>query len=49
MKGKIKKLKLKPSPVFAKILTAIEERQSLGKITTKKEAIELAKEIVRSP
>ena len=45
----IKILKLKPSPVFAKILTAIEERQSLGKITTKKEAIELAKEIVRSP
>jgi len=42
----IKKLKLKPSPDFSKILTRIEEDQSLGKITTKKEAIDLAKEIV---
>ena len=42
----IKKLKLKPSPEFSKILTKIEEDQSLGKIKTKKEAINLAKEIV---
>jgi len=42
----IKKLKLKPSPEFSKILTRIEEDQSLGKIQTKKEAIDLAKEIV---
>jgi len=44
----IKRLKLKPSPVFAEILTEIEEKQSLGKITTKKEAIDLAKKIVLS-
>jgi putative nucleotidyltransferase with HDIG domain len=44
----IKKLKLKPSPVFAKILTAIEEDQSLGKIKTKKEAMDLAKKLVLS-
>lgn len=42
----INKLKLKPSPVFAKILTAVEEKQSLGKITNKKEAIDLAKKMV---
>jgi len=42
----IKTLKLKPSPLFTKILTTIEENQSLGRIKTKKEAIDLAKEIV---
>lgn len=44
-KDLIKTLKLKPSPDFSKILTRIEEDQSLGKIKTKKEAIDLAKEI----
>ena len=44
----IKKLKLKPSPVFAKILTTIAENQSLGKIKTKKEAIDLAKKMALS-
>ena len=34
-----------PPPDFSKILKRIEEDQSLGKITTKKEAIELANEI----
>jgi len=42
----IKKLKLKPSPLFAKILSEVEEQQSLGKLENKKEALELAKKIV---
>ncbi len=42
----IKHLKLKPSPLFSKILSEIEEKQSLGKITTKKQAFTFAKEIV---
>lgn len=42
-KDLISKLKLKPSPHFAKILATVEEQQSLGKIKTKKEAMELAK------
>ena len=41
----IKKLKLKPSPLFAKILREVEEKQSLGKISSKQEALELAREI----
>lgn len=44
----IKRFKLKPSPVFAKILTAVEEKQSLGKITNKKQAIDLAKKMILS-
>ncbi len=43
----IKQLKLKPSPIFSKILLAVEEQQAMGKITTKKEALELAREISR--
>lgn len=43
----IKTLKLKPSPVFGKILAAVEEQQSLGKIKTKAEALELAEKIAR--
>jgi len=43
----IKKLKLKPSPVFAKVLSEVEESQVLGKIKTKKEALELAGKIVK--
>lgn len=41
----IKKLKLSPSPVFKKILGAVEEQQALGKIATLKEALALAKRI----
>lgn len=41
----IKKLKLKPSPLFAVILSEIEERQALGKINTKEEALSLAQKI----
>ena len=42
----INKLKLKPSPLFAKILKEVEEKQALGKITSRGEALELAKKIV---
>jgi len=42
----IKTLKLQPSPLFGKILSEVEEKQILGKIKTKKEALVLAKEIV---
>ncbi len=41
----IKVLKLKPSPLFGKILTHVEEAAALGKITTKQEALILAKTI----
>jgi len=41
----IDKLKLKPSPVFAKILAEVKEKQSLGVVKTRNEAIALAKEI----
>lgn len=43
----IKKLKLKPSPVFAKILTAVQEAQALGKVSTKQEALVLAARMIR--
>ena len=42
----IAKLRLKPSPLFAKILAEVEEQQALGKITSKKEALALATKIV---
>jgi putative nucleotidyltransferase with HDIG domain len=41
----IKKLKLKPSPLFAKILRSVEEEQALGKISTKQEALVFAAKI----
>jgi predicted HD phosphohydrolase len=41
----IKGLKLSPSPLFAKILKAVEERQSLGELKDKREALALAKKI----
>lgn len=44
----IKNLKLKPSNLFGKILLEVEEQQNLGNITTKKQALELAKKIVHS-
>jgi putative nucleotidyltransferase with HDIG domain len=43
----IKKLKLKPSPLFAKILTSVEEGQALGKISTREEALALAVRMVQ--
>ncbi|MFT5387056.1 MAG: poly(A) polymerase [Candidatus Omnitrophota bacterium] len=41
----IKSLKLKPSKLFSVILKEVEEQQVLGKITSKKEALSLAKDI----
>jgi len=38
----IKKLKLKPSPLFAKILNSVQEAHALGKISSKSEALALA-------
>ena len=43
----INKLKLIPSPLFAKILREIEEQQAVGKIATKQEALALAEEITK--
>lgn len=43
----IKKLKLKPSPLFTKILTAVEESAALGKITSYDEAMVLAKKLAK--
>lgn len=43
----IKQLRLKPSPLIGKILTEVTEQQVLGKIKTKKEALELGKKIAR--
>ncbi len=43
----IKKLKLKPSPLFGKIFKEIEEKQNLGMIQSKKEALELAEEVAK--
>lgn len=40
----IKKFKLKPSPVFANILQAVEEAQALGKVKTKEDALAVAAE-----
>lgn len=39
----IKKLKLNPSPLIGKILSEVEELQAIGKINTKKQALEAAK------
>ncbi len=41
----IKELKLKPSPLFGEILTKVAEQQSLGKIESKDQAIELASKL----
>ncbi|MDP8266617.1 MAG: HD domain-containing protein [Candidatus Aceula meridiana] len=43
----IKKLKLKPSPLFKKILAKAEEAQALGKIKTRQEALGLARKMVK--
>jgi len=42
----IKELKLQPSPLFSKILNEVEEQQVLGKIETKKDALNLARKVV---
>ncbi len=41
----IRKLKLKPSPLFAKILSEVAEKQVLGQVGTRDEALALAKKI----
>jgi poly(A) polymerase len=43
----IRKLRLEPSPLFTRILTAVKEKQTLGEITTKEEALALAKTIAK--
>ncbi len=42
----INELKLMPSPLFAKILKAVEEKQVVGEIETREEALEFARGIV---
>jgi poly(A) polymerase len=42
----IKELKLKPSPIFSKILTEVEEQQAIGKVTSRQEALELARKLI---
>lgn len=44
--GLMAKFKLKPSPIIGKVLKHIEELQDLGKIKTKKEALNVAKKII---
>lgn len=41
----IRKLKLKPSPIFGKILSQVQEAQATGKVTTKEQALDLARAI----
>ena len=41
----IKTLKLKPSPLFAEILGKVEEAQALGKVSTKDQALNLARSL----
>lgn len=43
----IRTLKLKPGPVFSKILEGVEEAQVEGKVKTKKQALVLAKTIAK--
>lgn len=44
-KDLIKKLRLKPGPVFSVILNAVEEAQAEGRVTTKAQALVLARRI----
>ncbi len=41
----IKKLKIKPGPIFGKILQEVQEAQATGQITSKSEALALARRI----
>lgn len=43
----IKNLKLKPSPLFGIILESIKEKQVLGEVTNKKEALAMAKDLAK--
>ncbi|MDD4909758.1 MAG: HD domain-containing protein [Candidatus Omnitrophica bacterium] len=43
----IKILKLTPSPIFSKILDEVEEAQAAGEITTKKQALALARSLAK--
>ena len=43
----IKDLKLKPGPVFARILRKVDEAQHLGKVKTRAEALALAEKIAK--
>jgi len=43
----IKRIRLKPSPIFKKILSEIEEKQATGKIKTKSQALALARKIAK--
>jgi tRNA nucleotidyltransferase/poly(A) polymerase len=43
----IRKLKLKPGPVFAKILLKVEEAQHLGRIKTRQEALAFAAKVAK--
>jgi poly(A) polymerase len=45
----IKVLKLKPSPLFGKILSRVQEAAALGKIKTKEEALRLARSNLFTP
>lgn len=42
----IKKFKLAPSPLIGKILSEVEELQAIGKIKTKKEAMDVARKFI---
>ncbi len=44
----LKKFKLAPSPLIGKILREIEELQAIGKIKTKKEALEAAAKFIKN-
>jgi len=43
----IKRFKLEPSPLIGKVLSEIEENQAIGRIKTKKEALEIAKRLLK--
>ncbi len=45
----IRKFKLTPSPLIGEILSEIEELQAIGKVKTKKEALETAKKLIGTP
>jgi hypothetical protein len=42
----IRVLKLKPSQIFGKILSSVQETAALGKIKTKQEALALARRMI---
>lgn len=42
----IRILKLKPAPIFSTILSAVQEAQCLGKITTQEQALDMARRML---